>query len=203
LIYNHGRYTIHAVKNQKKKTYNLVLEAICAALITICSWISLQVMDIPFTLQTFGVLLVLLSVGGRRGTISVLVYLLLGLVGVPVFSGFKSGPAALSGPTGGFIAGFLMEALIYWLIDSLFLKKLKTTKVRHLVICAIEGVICELVLYIFGVAWFIIMYTQSTGPITVSVVLAKCVIPFLIPDAVKLIAACVASLRTSRIVKES
>jgi len=96
-----------------------------------------------------------------------------------------------------------MEALIYWLIDSLFLKKLKTTKVRHLVICAIEGVICELVLYIFGVAWFIIMYTQSTGPITVSVVLAKCVIPFLIPDAVKLIAACVASLRTSRIVKES
>ena len=69
------------------KTYNIVLEAICAALITICSWISLQIMDIPFTLQTFGIFLVLFTIGGKRGTISILIYILLGLIGVPVFAG--------------------------------------------------------------------------------------------------------------------
>ena len=63
------------------KTYNIVLEAICAALITICSWISLQIMDIPFTLQTFGIFLVLFTIGGKRGTISILIYILLGLIG--------------------------------------------------------------------------------------------------------------------------
>ena len=97
------------------RTYDLVLESICAALITICSWISLTVMEIPFTLQTFGILLVLYSIGGKRGTIAILVYILLGVIGVPVFAGFKSGPAAVMGPTGGFIIGFALAGLIYWM----------------------------------------------------------------------------------------
>jgi len=190
-----------AIKNSSK-TYDLVLEAICAALITICSWISLNVMDIPFTLQTFGILLVLFTVGGKRGTISILVYLLLGLIGVPVFAGFKSGPAALAGPTGGFIVGFLVGALVYWALDSLWLKRYKKSNISRLVVSVIEGVVFELVLYVYGVIWFMFVYTRNTGEIGLGAVLGMCVIPFLIPDAVKLLAAASASLRTVRIVKQ-
>ncbi len=190
-----------AIKNSSK-TYDLVLEAICAALITICSWISLNVMDIPFTLQTFGILLVLFTVGGKRGTISILVYLLLGLIGVPVFAGFKSGPAALAGPTGGFIVGFLVGALVYWALDSLWLKRYKKSNISRLIVSVIEGVVFELVLYVYGVIWFMFVYTRNTGEIGLGAVLGMCVIPFLIPDAVKLLAAASASLRTVRIVKQ-
>ena len=189
------------MEKQRLKTYDLVLEAVCAALITITSWISLTVMEIPFTLQTFGILLVLFTIGGKRGTISISIYLLLGLIGVPVFAGFKSGPSALEGPTGGFIIGFLVASLVYWLVDETVFRKLKTNSGMHTLFCALEGIIFELVLYVFGVSWFMIMYTRNTGAIGLGAVLMMCVVPFLIPDAVKLIAACVASIRTSRIVK--
>ena len=185
------------------KTYDLVLEAVCAALITICSWISLNVMDIPFTLQTFGILLVLFTIGGRRGTISILIYILLGLVGVPVFAGFKGGPAALTGPTGGFIAGFLLAGLVYWLIDSLCLKDMKKkSRTSRLVLSVLEGVIVEVILYAVGVSWFMFVYTRNTGAIGIGSVMTLCVLPFLIPDAVKLAVAAVTSLRTVGIVKQ-
>jgi len=192
------------MSNEEKKigfrTYDLCLEAICAALITICSWISLQVMDIPFTLQTFAIFLVLLTIGGKRGTIAVVVYILLGLVGIPVFAGFKSGPATLIGPTGGFIVGFIFVGLTFWGLEVVF-KKLKTSTSKKIIFGIIEGVICEVVLYVFGVAWFMIMYTKNTGPVGLATVMGWCVIPFLIPDAVKLVLAVVTSVKTSLIVK--
>ena len=188
-------------KISRTKTYDLAVAAIGAALITITSWISLTVLEIPFTLQTFGILLVLFTIGGRRGTVSIAVYLLLGLIGVPVFAGFKGGPAALAGPTGGFLIGFHFSALVYWLIDEKVFNKLKSSASKRMIFSIIEGVIAEVVLYVFGVAWFMIMYTHKTGPIGLGAVLMMCVIPFLIPDAVKLIAAAAASLRTVRIVK--
>lgn len=185
------------------KTYNIVLESICAALITLCSWISLNVMDIPFTLQTFGILLVLYTIGGRRGTISILIYLILGIIGVPVFAGFKSGPAAIMGPTGGFIAGFLLAALVYWALDSLLLGKYKKESTsKRILVSVAEGVLFELVLYLTGVTWFMLVYTRNTGAIGLTTVLGMCVFPFLIPDAVKLVLAATTSLRTSRIVKQ-
>ncbi|MCR5593443.1 MAG: biotin transporter BioY [Saccharofermentans sp.] len=191
----------NTVNISRIKTYDLVLAAICAALITITSWISINVWEIPFTLQTFGILLVLFSIGGKRGTVSIAVYILLGLIGAPVFAGFKSGPASLVGPTGGFIIGFLVAALVYWLVDEKVFKKLKSSPSKHMIFCAIEGIIVELVLYVFGVAWFMIMYTRKSGPIGLGAVLMMCVVPFLLPDAVKLICACASSIRTSRAIK--
>lgn len=157
-------------------------------------------MDIPFTLQTFAVFLVLMTIGGKRGTIAVVVYILLGLIGVPVFAGFKSGPAALIGPTGGFILGFIFVGLAYWGMEF-FGKKVKTSAPKSIVVGIIEGIICEVVLYVFGVAWFMIMYTKNTGPVGLGTVMGLCVIPFLLPDAAKLVLAVITSLKTSRIVK--
>ena len=101
--------------------YDLVLISVSAALITICSWISIPLGPVPFTLQTLGILAVMLTVGGRRGTIAILVYLALGAVGVPVFAGFKGGIMSFIGPTGGFLIGFVFGALVYWLLVKLFL----------------------------------------------------------------------------------
>ena len=70
--------------------------ALGVVLITVCSWISIP-MAVPFTLQTFAVFTVCGMLGGRRGTISVLIYILLGLLGIPVFSGFMGGAGVLFG----------------------------------------------------------------------------------------------------------
>ena len=90
----------------KFSTRDLCFCAIGAALIAVCAWISIPA-DVPFTLQTFAIFAVCGLLGGKRGTVSVLVYLLLGAVGVPVFSGMRGGIGVLAGPTGGFLWGYL------------------------------------------------------------------------------------------------
>ena len=95
----------------KIKTLNLVYIAFFAVLIVICSWISIPTL-VPFTLQTFAIYLTVLLLGWKRGLGAILVYILLGIVGVPVFSGFKAGLGVVAGPTGGYIIGFIFLALV-------------------------------------------------------------------------------------------
>ncbi len=100
-----------AVQEQRKsKTYDMVYISIFTVIIAVCSWISVP-MTVPVTLQTFGVFAAVGILGGRRGTMSVLLYILLGAVGLPVFSGFSGGIGRLTGNTGGYIVGFLFSAL--------------------------------------------------------------------------------------------
>ena len=108
---------------ENSKVLDMVYIAISAALIAICSWISIPT-AVPFTLQTFAVFFVLLLLGGERGTIATLVYVLLGAVGVPVFAGFSGGIGILLGSTGGYIIGFLFVGLIYMLFTKFFKKNL-------------------------------------------------------------------------------
>ena len=110
-------------KSNRKSIYKVTLTALFAAVITVCSWISLPVFAVPITLQTFAVFSALLILGGKYGTMSVLVYILLGSVGAPVFSGFRGGLSALMGPTGGYIVGFLLTGIIYLLFTSFFSEK--------------------------------------------------------------------------------
>ncbi|MBQ7059874.1 MAG: biotin transporter BioY [Firmicutes bacterium] len=164
------------IKNGKK-IHDLVYIALGAVLITVCSWISIPT-EVPFTLQTMGVFLVCYILGGKRASISVLVYLLLGTVGVPVFSGFMGGPARLIGPTGGYLIGFLGSALVYLLTEKLMGEKL---------LSALLGMILGLfVCYLFGSIWFYILYNRGTGSMGFSIVLMKCVIPFIPVDIIKI-----------------
>ena len=98
-----------------KRTLEMTFIAIFVVLIAICSWISIPT-AVPFTLQTFAISMTVLMLGGRRGTISILVFILLAAIGVPVLSGFSGGLGVLLGPTGGYILGFLLTALVYWLL---------------------------------------------------------------------------------------
>ncbi|HJA12156.1 MAG TPA: biotin transporter BioY [Candidatus Mediterraneibacter merdipullorum] len=165
---------------KKYRTADLVYIALGAVLITICSWISIPA-AVPFTMQTFAVFFVLSAMGGKRGTASVIVYVLLGAFGVPVFSQFNSGPGALLGNTGGYIIGFIFTGLVYQLITGVFGKKRRTE-----VLALLAGLAA---LYAFGTAWFLAVYTRTQGGIGLTAVLASCVVPFLIPDVVKLFLA--------------
>lgn len=166
----------------KGKTYDMAYIAVATVLIAICSWISIPAV-VPFTLQTFAIFLSVLLLGGRRGTMAVILYLLLGLIGVPVFAGFSAGPHVLFGNTGGYLIGFILSALIMWLMESIFIRKLK---VKHVpVIQGISMVLGMLAYYTVGTIWFMAVYMRETGSIGLATVLGWCVIPFLIPDIVK------------------
>ncbi len=95
----------------KTAVYNLALIAVFTAVVCICSQLTIPLPLMPITLQTFGICLCGFVLKAKSGVISVLVYLLLGTVGVPVFSAFRAGPSMLFGPTGGFLWGFLLLAL--------------------------------------------------------------------------------------------
>ena len=128
----------------RSKTYDMVYIAVFAVLIAICSWISIP-MTVPFTLQTFAVFLAVGVLGGKRGSLAVLIYILLGAVGIPVFAGFSGGVHALLGNTGGYIIGFLFSALVMWLIEKLFGRKtwvLGISMVLGLIVCYAIGTVC-------------------------------------------------------------
>ena len=165
---------------QHENIRDLIYIASMAAVMAVCSWISFPVMGVPLTLQTMGVFLALRILGGRRGTAAVALYILLGMIGVPVFSGFNAGAAYLIGPTGGYITGFLAMAVLYWAFE-------KRLKPRWLKNAALYGGL--LVCYALGTAWFIYIMGTRGKPYSVGAAMSACVIPFLIPDAVKLIAA--------------
>lgn len=112
------------VSSSHTKVLSLTYVALMAALMAVCAWITIPVGPVPFTMQTFAVFAALGLLGGKRGTLAVVVYLLLGLVGLPVFAGFSSGAAALLGPTGGFLVGFLASALVYWGVTAKWSKSL-------------------------------------------------------------------------------
>lgn len=176
----------------KFKAIDLVYIAIGAAITAICSWISIPT-AVPFTMQTFAVFAILGILGGRRGTLSILVYIILGAVGVPVFSGFRGGFGVIIGPTGGYIVGFLLTGLIYWLLEKIAGQKLWV----RVAAMAAGLLLC----YAFGTAWYVAVYSSNTGPISVGTAITTCVLPFIIPDIVKMALALLISLKVAKHIK--
>lgn len=177
-------------------TRKIAVKEVCfcglmVALMAVCSWISIPT-TVPFTLQTFGVFVAVGLLGGKLGSISVFVYVLMGAIGIPVFAGFSGGFGAITGTTGGYILGFIFSALVMWLMEKLFGKSIIV-----LVISMILGLI---VCYAFGTAWFMIVFTKANGAVSLAAVLGWCVVPFIIPDAVKIACAALISARVRKYV---
>lgn len=168
------------VAASKSKTYDLVYIGVFAVLMAVCSWISIPT-AVPFTLQTFGVFMAVGVLGGKKGTASVGLYLLLGVLGVPVFAGMTGGIGVLLGTTGGYIIGFFFSALVMWAME-----KLPGKKSVIQVISMIAGL---LVCYTFGTVWFMMVYMKNQGAVGLMTVLGWCVIPFIIPDILKIVLA--------------
>lgn len=166
--------------------------ALFAAIIAVCSQIQIP-LTVPFTMQTFAVFSALAILGGKNGTISILIYIALGAIGVPVFAGFSGGLAVILGSTGGYIIGFIFTALIVGFVSD----KLKG-KLIPLIISMVIGI---LVCYAFGTAWFAVVYNRANEPASLATILGWCVTPFLIPDAVKIVIAAILTNRLKKFIK--
>lgn len=176
---------MHKYKGSKKSSksrrsiIDTVYVALFAAIISVCSLISIPIGTIPITFQLLGVCLASGFLGLSKGTLSVVIYILLGFIGIPVFSGGTSGFAKLLSPTGGYIIGFILTALIIGLAIKLFSRRL------HILIIAMT--IGVLACYVFGTAWFMILYNSSSDKsIGLGSAISLCVLPFLPFDAVKI-----------------
>ena len=164
--------------------------ALSVAIITVCAWITIPVGTIPVTLQTFAVALIGALFGVVRGTAALFVYLIMGLVGIPVFSSFNGGVTALLGPTGGYILGFLFDVAIVGIFSNISLQN----KVAKTALLYFGMILAMAVCYFFGTLWFITVYSGG-GAIGVGAALMLCVVPYLLPDAIKLFIAAVLGVR--------
>lgn len=154
------------------KTYSITLIALGAALIVALSPFQIALGPIPITLQTLVIGLIATLYRPKEATLSVLLYLLLGAIGLPVFSGGNGGLNAFFGPTGGFLFFFPLRALVTSLIAN---------RKKSLIQIFIANFLGEVVLFIGGAIGFII-FTHSPIPTTLKLV----VLPFVLPDLIKI-----------------
>ncbi|MBR3292980.1 MAG: biotin transporter BioY [Oscillospiraceae bacterium] len=179
--------------SSRRGARNLAYISMGAALIALCAWIAVPA-AIPFTLQTFAVCLVAALLGWRRGFAAVALYLLLGAVGLPVFSGFSGGFGVLLGVTGGYLVGFLLTALVVGLAAGRFGQKTGALTAAM----ALGILLC----YAFGTGWFVLVYTKNSGPIGLGAALGLCVLPYLPADAAKILLAALVCRRLSPLMKK-
>lgn len=178
------------MKHSYRKTTDMILIALFSAIIAAGAFVSIP-FAVPFTLQSFGIFCTLLILGGKRGFLSVLVYVLVGLAGAPVFSGFRGGVGVLGEITGGYIIGFVAASAVFMLFEKLYKGK------RGKLINAVFLLVWLLVCYLCAVLWYGFVYS-SDGIVSA---LTVCVLPFIAPDIIKLFAAIVFSEKIINILK--
>ena len=173
--------------NTKKLTYTAMMIAITAALSQVS--IPIPISPVPVTLQTAAVILAGIILGPRQGAAALLGYLLLGCMGLPVFSQGKAGPGVLLGPTGGFLLGFIAAAFI---IGWLLRRKDSLERAYTAVLAGIA------VVYLFGIVHFAIVTSSS-----LSAAFMLAALPYLPLEAVKIFIFTPAALRVRTRLSES
>ncbi|MCR5565498.1 MAG: biotin transporter BioY [Clostridiales bacterium] len=174
------------------KVKDMTLTAVMAALICIAGPLTIAAGPVPLSLATFAIYLAGAILGKKWGTVSVGLYLLIGIIGVPVFSGFSGGFQKLAGVTGGYLIGYLPCAFLTGLGAE---KAERAGKKRILPLMMVAGTI---VLYTVGTAWFMIQTGNGIGA-----ALGLCVLPFLPGDAMKIAAATLLAVPVKNAVKRT
>lgn len=190
-MYNRTKNSTQKKVNLRSSVNDIVMTALFTALIAICSQITVPSPTVPFTLQTLAVFIAGGVLGHKKGTLSIVIYIILGIIGIPVFAKFGSGLSVITGMTGGYLIGFIFTAFI----TGVMCEKLG----RKLWILIISMSLGLIVCYLFGTAWFIIIYSQKTESIGLWTALSMCVFPFLIFDAVKIACASIIVNRLDKI----
>lgn len=164
------------ISKSKLSIRQMAMIALMAALMCVLGPLSIPIGAVPISFTNFAIFLAVYLLGTKSGTFSYCIYLLIGMAGLPVFSGYSGGPAKLAGPTGGYLIGFIFTAVISGIFIKLYHKK---------AIPSILGMVLGMIVaYLFGTAWFII-----EAGCTLWYALTVCVFPFLIGDAVKILVA--------------
>lgn len=167
------------MKEKKSKTRELNRIALAGAFLVVCSWLTVPGI-VPFTMQSFAVFVVSALLGGRCGFYTVLIYILLGIIGLPVFAGMRGGVGVLFSETGGYLAGFLVGAPVCGIICQKF-KSITATVAAML--------LCLLICYVLGCVWIWSLYFNRGETQNLITILNSFVLPFLIPDIVKIVLA--------------
>lgn len=174
----------------RDRTVRYITEAaLMIALLSVSSYIVIPFL-IPFTLQTFAIFAAVGILGGKRGTLTVLVWLIAGFIGLPLFSGFRGGFAVLFEATGGYLLGFLFAALSVWMLTAR-----KRTAKRLVIGMAVGLFLC----YLIGSLWYYFVYASKAEGLGFMSVIITTVIPFILPDVAKLALAFLLSWRVSRV----
>lgn len=176
-----------AIKN-RAIAYHTTYVAMCVALLTVCSWISIP-LAVHLTLQSFAVFFIAAVSDWKRSCSAMLLYLLLGLLGLPLFSGFQAGPSVLFHTTGGYLWGFALAAPII----SLSVKRFGNT----LPVLLLSMLLSLLLCYTLGTAWFYHLYLHNGHNISLLGALGICVFPFILPDLLKIALAIILAKRIS------
>lgn len=163
-------------KNKEIKTRKLTLIGVVTAVICILGPLSLPIGIVPISLTNLAIYFAIYVLGGKRGTLSYIVYLFIGLVGLPVFSGFSGGFPKLVGPTGGYLIGFILMAFI----SGIFIDKFP----NKIYMCFLGMALGTIITYIIGTAW--LAYVANIG---FNKALTVGVLPFIPGDIVKIIIA--------------
>ncbi|MDD6429003.1 MAG: biotin transporter BioY [Lachnospiraceae bacterium] len=174
--------TSNATSSTRKNNANIIFittTALMTAVICILGPLSIPIGPVPISLTNLAIYFTMYILDTKRGTIAYLIYLLLGLVGLPVFSGFSAGPQKLFGPTGGYLIGFIPMALVIGLIVDRFYKK------RVLCVIAMEA--ATWICYLLGTAWL-----MFSAQMSFKAALFAGVIPFIVEDLIKMIIAAIA-----------
>ncbi|HBK01454.1 MAG TPA: biotin transporter BioY [Clostridiales bacterium] len=170
-----------SVKTKKNLTKEIAYTGLAAAILCVLAPLSIPIGPVPLTLATLAVFFVSASLGWKKGTIAVIVYILLGLTGLPVFSSFNGGVGVVAGPTGGYIVGYIPCAFLTGLLVDLFGK--------HKFVYPLAMVAGLAACYLFGTIWFSI-----SQQVTFVAALSTCVVPFLVFDSIKIVAASALSI---------
>lgn len=175
-------------RKSKNNLKNCILIALFSAIIAVCAFITIP-SPVPLTLQTLGIFCALTISGGKRGLLSVILYIFLGIIGLPVFAGFSGGIGHIAGATGGYISGFIFTALVYGIITHIFGDSPKIKAVG-----LISGL---LACYCFGTIWYTAVYLRNMSLESFISSLVICVVPFIIPDLIKIAVAILISRKLS------
>jgi biotin transport system substrate-specific component len=170
--------------------------AMAVALISVSAWLALPIGNIPFTLQTAVVFLTAGLLGWKRALLATLAYILLGMIGVPVFAGFTGGVGKILSPTGGYILGFLPIALTVGLAANLIKKKTDKGRAVYLALSMLAGLVA---CYVLGAVWF--AFVVGNGSVGLWTALTTCVFPYLPLDIVKIFLATFLVIKLSKFVK--
>lgn len=165
---------------EKKETFttvNMVMMALFAAITCVLAPLAVPIGPVPISLTNLVIYISLYVLGWKRGTITYIVYLLVGLVGLPVFSGFEGGIGKFAGPTGGYLVGFIFMSVIC----GIFIEKWHEISPVHVTLNMLGMILGTVAAYAFGTAWFCL----STGTGVVAA-LSLCVFPFIIGDLIKM-----------------
>ncbi len=160
----------------RSKVYEMAIIGVMAAIICILGPLSIPVGVVPISFTNLAIYFALYALGMKKGTISYIIYMLIGFVGMPVFSNFSGGPSKLLGPTGGYIIGFVFMALIAGFFIDNFTDKS--------ILCFAGMVLGTAVCYALGTIW---LSYQANMP--ASAALAAGVITFIPGDLVKILIA--------------